>query len=67
MNKKKIYLQPISTVTRVELESPICSGSADVTNTGDTSVAIKDQEVNTDFDYTLSSGNTQNSGWDEIK
>lgn len=46
--KKKIYEQPASTVTRVELESPICSGSSEIeaTSPGASTTA---QKVNTTF------------------
>lgn len=46
--KKKIYQQPASTVTRVELESPICSGSSEIeaTSPGASTTA---QKINNDF------------------
>ena len=65
MKKKKIYEQPETAVTRVELESPICSGSVDITNNGDAGIAIESQDVNTAFDYTPTQGSA-NGGWDEI-
>lgn len=45
---KKIYEQPDSTVIRVELESPICSGSSEIeaTSPGATTTA---QKINDDF------------------
>lgn len=65
MKTKKFYEQPLTVVTQVELESPICSGSAEIVNAGDPSVAIQDQEVNTSFDYTLSTGAGNEVVWDE--
>lgn len=67
MKTKKFYEQPLTVVTQVELESPICSGSAEIVNAGDPSVAIQDQEVNTSFDYNFSyDSSTSTSGWDNI-
>lgn len=67
MKTKKFYEQPLTVVTQVELESPICSGSAEIVNTGDPHVAIQDQEVNTSFDYNFSyDSSTLTSGWDDI-
>lgn len=50
MNKmeKKAYSQPQSAVTRVELESPICSGSVVVQNPA-TDYKIENQTVNDGF------------------
>lgn len=63
METKKSYEQPQSAVMRVELESPICSGSAVIENPaatqGVTNYEIEDQKVNTTFDYTPTK-----SGWD---
>lgn len=65
MKKKKIYEQPETAVTRVELESPICSGSVDITNNhGTQGLAIENQDINTSFDYTPTGGSV--NGWDEI-
>lgn len=54
MKTKKVYQQPETAVTRVELESPICSGS--VQFGGDTehkvdinNQTIVDQDANNDF------------------
>ena len=66
MKKKKIYEQPHTAVTKVELESPICSGSvkmeADAPNNTE-GTNIEAQVVNTEFgndnDYSAP-GNT----WD---
>lgn len=57
--KKKNYEQPQTAVTQVELESPICSGSAVIENPSDTGFKIEDQQVNESFDYTPSG-----SDWD---
>lgn len=65
MKKKKIYEQPESAVTRVELESPICGGSVDITNNRETQgLAIENQDINTSFDYNPTTGS--NNGWDDI-
>lgn len=49
MEKKKIpYESPRTELTQVELENPICSGSADITGQTNGST-IKDQEVDNDF------------------
>lgn len=65
MKTKKVYQQPETAVTRVELESPICSGSVDITNNHENqALAIENQDVNTSFDYTPSTGS--NNGWDDI-
>lgn len=66
MKTKKFYEQPLMVVTQVELESPICSGSADIINQEKQSIAIQDQTVNTSFDYTPSSGAENMGGWDNI-
>lgn len=52
MKKKKIYEQPETAVTRVELESPICSGSAQIENPAGNNFEIEDQKINENFDYT---------------
>lgn len=51
MEKKKIpYESPRTELTPVELENPICSGSADITNPDtQTSGRIVDQEYNDAF------------------
>ena len=46
---KKIYEQPETVVTRVELESPICAGSPDITAESPNGVGIQEQDVNTEF------------------
>lgn len=61
--KKNIYEQPASTVTRVELESPICSGSSEIeaTSPGASTTA---QKVNDSFanDNSFGSG----TAWDQV-
>lgn len=47
--KKNIYEQPDSTVTRVELESPICSGSINAEAQSPEAIDTQAQEVNTAF------------------
>lgn len=50
MKKKKIYEQPETAVTRVELESPICSGSVDITAQSPADATMTEpQEVNNNF------------------
>lgn len=46
---KKIYEQPETVVTRVELESPICAGSPDITAESPNGVTIKSQDISTGF------------------
>lgn len=65
MKKKKIYEQPLTAVTKVELESPICSGSvkmeADTPNNNQ-ETGTEAQVVNTDFaDYNTADESTK---WD---
>ncbi|GEM_PF-2000674 len=45
MKKKKIYEQPETAVTRVELESPICSGSTNFVGEEASGVNIAGQTV----------------------
>lgn len=45
MKGKKIYQQPETVVTRVELESPICSGSTQFKGEEASGVNIASQEV----------------------
>lgn len=52
MKKKKNYEQPETAVTRVELESPICGGSAQIENPTGNNFEIEDQKINENFDYT---------------
>ncbi len=46
--KKKIYEQPKTTVTRVELESPICSGSSEIEATSP-GASTTSQKINDSF------------------
>lgn len=64
MKKKKIYEQPESAVTRVELESPICGGSAQIVNNqGD--FGIEAQQTNQAFDAGAQTiGGNNANGWD---
>lgn len=63
MKGKKIYQQPETVVTRVELESPICSGSTEIeaTSPGATTTS---QKINDSF----SSDNSFGGGtdWDQV-
>lgn len=45
MKKKKIYEQPETAVTRVELESPICSGSSNFVGESQPGINISEQTV----------------------
>lgn len=47
MKRKNNYEQPETVVTRVELESPICSGSSNFVGDGASGVNIANQEVTT--------------------
>lgn len=47
MKRKNNYEQPETLVTRVELESPICSGSSNFVGEGEPGVNIANQEVTT--------------------
>lgn len=49
MKTKKVYQQPETAVTRVELESPICSGSVDITNPNSDYGRIEEQKFNNEF------------------
>lgn len=63
MKTKKIYRQPETTVTRVELESSICGGSVDMTvqsPAGEGSTA-QAQEVNSAFGDV---NNFEEGSWD---
>lgn len=53
--KKNIYEQPASTVTRVELESPICSGSTEFEVNTPAAESVS-QKVNESFDGDFSGG-----------
>lgn len=45
MKKKKLYEQPETAVTNVELESPICSGSVQFGGDAEKNVSINNQSV----------------------
>lgn len=59
--KKKIYEQPRTTVTRVELESPICSGSVAIEAQSPEGISTQAQEVNSSFS---GDNNFENDNWD---
>ncbi|MDE5971435.1 MAG: hypothetical protein K2G94_01670 [Muribaculaceae bacterium] len=63
MKGKKIYQQPETVVTRVELESPICSGSTEIeaTSPGATTTS---QKINDSFSSDNSFGD--GTGWDNV-
>lgn len=64
MKKKKNYKQPETTVQRVELESPICSGSVNIVNNPDP-MGINAQQTNQTFDAgSQTSGGDNTNGWD---
>lgn len=67
MKTKKFYEQPLTVVTQVELESPICSGSADIVNGDKTTVGINAHQTNTDFELGISKDatGTNINGWEE--
>ena len=50
MKRKNNYEQPETVVTRVELESPICSGSVDMTAESPHGVNIEAQQVDATFE-----------------
>lgn len=64
MKKKKLYVQPETAVTQVELESPICSGSVQFGDDVNTRVDINNQtieeSVNNDFSDNSWSVNSNN-------
>lgn len=58
-----MYEQPETAVIRVELESPICSGSVDMTaETPHGGNGIQAQDVNTDFGDANDFTKTENTG-----
>lgn len=67
MKTKKFYEQPLTVVTQVELESPICSGSADIVNGDEATVGINAHRTNTDFELGISKDatGTNINGWEE--
>lgn len=65
MNKKKLYEKPQSAVTRVELESPICSGSVDMTAESPHGVGTTAQEINKEFDNANDFTTGADTSWDK--
>lgn len=63
MKGKKIYQQPETVVTRVELESPICSGSTEIeaTSPGATTTS---QKINDSFSSDNNFG--EGTDWDQV-
>lgn len=59
LRMKKHYETPVSVVTQVRLESPICGGSATIQNPQGAGYEIEDQKINESFDYT-----PDGSDWD---
>lgn len=58
--KRKKYESPLTEMARVQLEDGICAGSSEITNpTTETTVGIKEHEINGDFGGDFSEG-----GWD---
>ncbi len=62
MKGKKFYEQPATAVTRVELESSICGGSAVIENPNNETGRIEGQGLNTGFDAGSESTGLDN-GW----
>lgn len=68
MKRKNIYEQPETVVTRVELESPICSGSVNAEVNSPHGIDTQVQDVNTAFGAENDFGGTAdnpNSTWTE--
>ncbi len=63
MKMKKTYERPATAVTHVELESPICVGSPDMTAESPNGATISPQEVNTAFKDDNSFGS---DSWDPV-
>lgn len=65
MNKtmKKVYETPFTTHVRVEMEGQLCAGSATIKNPNEDNGRIDAHDVNTEFDYTISS----DAAWEEQK
>lgn len=61
VTKKKDYESPDIQVTKVELESSICSGSVDIQNPDTTTGRIQEQTINNDFN----SESFNTGGWTE--
>lgn len=64
MKRKNNYEQPETVVTRVELESPICSGSVSMEAQAPEGINTQAQEVNTDFGYDNDYSRPDASGWE---
>lgn len=65
MKKKKNYEQPETAVTRVELESPICTGSVNMTAQSPTEVTSAEaQTVNQTFASENDFTGVDNNHWD---
>lgn len=57
MKKMLIYTSPSTTLTTVEMEGKICSGSSEVRNPDDaTNGRIDNQGINSEFDGDFSGG-----------
>ena len=52
---KKVYETPFTTHVRVEMEGQLCAGSATIKNPNEDNGRIDEHEVNSNFDYTISS------------
>ena len=62
---KKNYVSPLTAVTRVELESPICGGSVEITNPNNQQGFIDAQMTNKTFDAgSQTTGGNNANGWD---
>lgn len=59
MKTKKVYQQPETAVTRVELESPICSGSVQLGGDTEHKVDINSQTITEDTNNDFS-----NNSWE---
>ena len=57
--KKRKYETPSVSLSRIEIESSICSASAEVTNPGPENAGIDEHKTNTDF-----SGDFSGGSWD---
>lgn len=62
--EKKDYVAPFTEITQIEIESAICSGSAQIDATAPGS-SIAPQEVNTEFLETNDFG--ASSDWDNLQ
>ncbi len=65
--ERKVYIAPDMEVTKVVLENPICSGSADIQNPNNEQTGqIQAQDVNNAFELENSASSLGNNGngWD---